>query len=219
MREPIGRLVSECFYPEAGGIEAGRAKSGACYERLPSSIARHVTWIDSGSGAEERVSGGFSFINRSEIDLIIQILEDIDRDKQLVRELIDDVVSEGIPASIGIIAAYKAQAEAIEQRIWEASLSGELRQTCKVGTVDSYQGKENPIVIFSAVRCNDHDEIGFTRSWERVNVSLSRARERLVIVGSWGFWEKAGRDAPLGKVVSYIASRLAESDEGYALNS
>jgi serine/threonine protein kinase len=218
MREPIGRLVSECFYPEVGGIKAGRENSAACYDRLPVSISSHVTWIDSGKGEEERSSGGLSFINRSEIDLIIEILEEIDRDVQLVDELIDDANSLGLPASIGIIAAYKAQVEAIERRILESSLSGKLRQACKVGTVDSYQGKENPIVIFSAVRCNSHNDIGFTRSWERVNVSLSRARERLVIVGSWSFWEQSGCNAPLGKVVNYLAARFTEADAGYGRN-
>jgi serine/threonine protein kinase len=216
MREPIGRLVSECFYPDTSSIETGRTTSAECYDRLPASISRHVTWIDSGVGGEERVPGGFSFVNNSEIDLVIQILEEIDCDTRLVESLIDDATTEGLPAAIGIIAAYKAQADAIEKRIWVSSLSSKLRQTCKVGTVDSYQGKENPVVIFSAVRCNPHEDIGFTRSWERINVSLSRARERLVIVGSWNFWESAGDDAPLGKVVHYIASRLRESDDGYA---
>ena len=215
MREPIGRLVSDCFYPETGGIDAGRTTSSECYGRLPPVISRHVTWVDSGDGGEERASGSFSFVNRSEIDRIIEILEDIDHDEQLVQGLVDDATVEGLPAAIGIIAAYKAQAEAIEERIWQSTLSGKLRQTCKIGTVDSYQGKENPIVIFSAVRCNPHDEIGFTRSWERVNVSLSRARERLVIVGSWDFWERAGDNAPLGRVVNYIASRMAASDGSY----
>lgn len=214
MRAPIGGLVSECFYPETGGIEAGRTTSAECYDQLPTSISRHVTWIDSGDGGEERVRT--SFVNRSEIDRIIEILNEIDRDEKLVQGLIDDATAEGLTAAIGIIAAYKAQAEAIEERIWQSSLSSKLRQTCKIGTVDSYQGKENPVVIFSAVRCNPHDEIGFTQSWERVNVSLSRARERLVIVGSWNFWENAGDDAPLGKVVSYLAERLSDPDGGYA---
>lgn len=214
MREPIGRLVSECFYPETGGIEAGRYTSAECYARLPNVISRHVTWIDSGDSGEERVRT--SFVNRSEIDRIMQVLEEIDRDAETVDGLIHDAAVEGLPAAIGIIAAYKAQAEAIEERVWQSSLSSKLRQTCKIGTVDSYQGKENPVVIFSAVRCNSHDEIGFTRSWERVNVSLSRARERLVIVGSWGFWADAGEEAPLGKVVSFIAARLADSDDQYA---
>ncbi len=214
MRQPIGRLVSECFYPETGGIEAGRKTSSECYDSLPERISRHVTWIDSEDGGEERVRT--SFVNRSEIDRIMQVLEEIDRDEALIDGLINDAAAEGLPAAIGIIAAYKAQADAIEERVWQSSLTGKLRQTCKVGTVDSYQGKENPVVIFSAVRCNPHDEIGFTRSWERVNVSLSRARERLVIVGSWNFWESAGVKAPLGKVVNFLTVRLAESDEGYA---
>lgn len=215
MREPIGRLVSECFYPDTGGLECGRKSSSACYDRLPISLDHNVTWIDSGDGGEERVRT--SFVNRHEIDRIMEMLVEIDSDKKLVEDLASDAKAEAMPAAIGIIAAYKAQAEAIEERLWASSLSPRLRSTCKIGTVDSYQGKENPIVIFSAVRCNRHDEIGFTRSWERMNVSLSRARERLVIVGSWRFWESAGAEAPLGKVAQFLAGRVAESDSGYSL--
>jgi superfamily I DNA and/or RNA helicase len=145
------------------------------------------------------------------------VLGEIDADKKLVKEVVADAKAEALPSAIGIIAGYKAQANAIEERIWASSLSAGLRSTCKVGTVDSYQGKENPIVIFSAVRSNQHENIGFTRSWERVNVSLSRARERLVIVGNWGFWGSAGPTAPLGRVAQFIAERIAQSDSGYAL--
>lgn len=217
MREPIGRLVSECFYQESHGIRAGRNTSPKCYDQLPQSISNFVTWFDTADGFEERV--GTSFTNESEIDQIINLLEEIDNDQNLVDELILDAESDGLPAAIGIIAAYKAQADAIEARIWGASFSDRLRQTCKVGTVDSYQGKENPVVIFSPVRCNPYDEIGFIRSWERVNVSLSRAKERLVIVGSWSFWESSGNNAPLGRVVNFITERINEGDQNYCRNT
>ncbi|MDB4319120.1 AAA domain-containing protein, partial [bacterium] len=213
MREPIGDLVSACFYPEVGGLKSGRSESAEVYSSMPSSLERHVMWIDSGAGREERV--GTSFVNRHEIDRIIEILEELAANDETVEELVRDAESEALPAAIGIIAAYKAQADAIEERIWTSSLPERVRATCKVGTVDSYQGKENPIVIFSAVRCNHYAEIGFTRSWERVNVSLSRARERLVIVGSWDFWRQAGEDVPLGKVANYFESKLEKEDGGF----
>lgn len=216
MREPIGRLVSECFYPDSGGLKCGRESSSQCYSQLPASLERHVTWIDSGDGGEESMN--FSFWNRHEIDKIMEVLGEIDADKALLKELAADANAEALPAAIGIIAAYKAQADAIKDRLWTSSLSSALKSTCKVGTVDSYQGKENPIVIFSAVRCNRSDEIGFTRSWERVNVSISRARERLIIVGSWNFWSNLKQEAPLGRVAQFISDRVADADAGYSLN-
>lgn len=213
MREPIGKLVSTCFYPEVGGLEPGRHASAEVYGRLPSGLENHVTWVDTGTGAEERV--GTSFVNRHEIDRIMKLLEELASAGDVVDELALDAMSEALPAAIGIIAAYKAQADAIEERIWTSSLPERLRATCKVGTVDSYQGKENPIVIFSAVRCNSYEEIGFTRSWERVNVSLSRARERLIVVGSWNFWLSTGEESPLGKVAKYIDGCIACKESGY----
>lgn len=213
MREPIGRLVSECFYPELQGIESGRFESAEVYGRMTESFGSHVTWADIGHGGEEK--SATSFINRHEIERIMKLLEELGSDEQVIGELIQDADREALPAAIGIIAAYKAQADAIKERIWASSLPECLRATCKVDTVDSYQGKENPIVIFSAVRCNPFEEIGFTKSWERVNVSLSRARERLVIVGSWKFWRQTGEATPLGKVAHYIENRINQKDVGY----
>ena len=215
MQRPIGELVSACFYPDIGGLEAGRSKIAEVYNRMPDSLRAQVTWADTGNGEEESV--GTSFINVHEIDLIIELLEEIAKDKQLLEDVITDADSEMLPAAIGIIAAYKAQADAIEDRIWTSSLPERLRATCKVGTVDSYQGKENPIVIFSSVRCNYYEGIGFTRSWERVNVSLSRARERLIIVGSHTFWRGTGDQAPLGKVAQYVEDKVNAGDKGFRI--
>jgi serine/threonine protein kinase len=215
MQQSIGKLVSDCFYPEVGDLKPGRSEIAEVYSRMPDSFRQQVTWVNTGEGVEEAV--GTSYLNRHEIDKIMELLEEIAADERLVEDLILDADSEMLPAAIGIIAAYKAQADAIEDRIWSSSLPDRLKATCKVGTVDSYQGKENPIVIFSAVRCNLFDGIGFTRSWERMNVSLSRARERLVIVGSLGFWNKTGDHSPLGRVAKYIHARSSNCDGGYSI--
>jgi serine/threonine protein kinase len=215
MQQPIGKLVSKCFYPELGGLESGRSNIAEVYSRMPDSFGEQVTWIDTGEAVEE--SMGTSFVNRHEIDRIMELLDELGADEKLIEDLIIDADSEMLPAAIGIIAAYKAQADAIEDRIWTSSLPDRLKATCKVGTVDSYQGKENPIVIFSAVRCNMFEGIGFTRSWERINVSLSRARERLVIVGSLRFWHKTGDSVPLGKVARYVQDCIEERERGFSI--
>jgi len=115
---------------------------------MPLCLQACVTWIDTGEGEEE--GNGTSFMNRHEVDRIMWLLSEIASDGERVRELADDADRQKLPAAVGIIAAYKAQAEAIEERIWASSLPKAFLEICKVGTVDSYEGKENPIIIFGS---------------------------------------------------------------------
>jgi superfamily I DNA and/or RNA helicase len=92
-----------------------------------------------------------------------------------------------------------------------------LGRQVKVGTVDSYQGKENPIVVLSLVRHN-RDGIwengsktireGFLASPNRINVAASRAMDRLMIVGAYERWRT---DSPMGRVVEAFGRREQES--------
>jgi superfamily I DNA and/or RNA helicase len=93
-----------------------------------------------------------------------------------------------------------------------------LLRHVKVDTVDSYQGKENPIVMLSLVR-NNADGLqqfgaatvreGFLSRSNRINVSVSRAMDRLVIVGSKGRWPQGG---PMGRLASNFAKALDKND-------
>jgi superfamily I DNA and/or RNA helicase len=99
------------------------------------------------------------------------------------------------------------------------SISGALRNACKIDTVDSYQGKENAIVLLSLVRNNADGRAelgrktiaqGYMARGNRINVGLSRAMDRLVIVGAFERWPAEG---PVARVAATV-SRLA--DEGVA---
>ncbi|MFX6031774.1 C-terminal helicase domain-containing protein, partial [Acinetobacter baumannii] len=79
---------------------------------------------------------------------------------------------------------YGPQAALIEEQFVTSGLPEAFRDLVKIDTVDSYQGKENRIVIVSLVRSNPEYAMGFLRTENRINVALSRAMERLVIVGS-----------------------------------
>ncbi|NWK54970.1 AAA family ATPase [Verrucomicrobiaceae bacterium N1E253] len=217
MVDPINRLVSDCFYPEIGGLSNGRLGSPEAYELLPEQIRSEVTWIDTGNPTEAEEKRDYtSYLNLSEIEVIMQILQMIDEDKKLVQGLAEEQVKKGVEASIGIITAYKAQALKIQEKIWAASLSRELQDLCKVDTVDSYQGKENPIIIFSPTRTNRKKITGHTDSEERINVSLSRAQERLIIVGSFQFWSQLP-DTPLGRVNQYIEREALKGSKEFNL--
>lgn len=80
--------------------------------------------------------------------------------------------------SIGIISPYKAQVNAIEERVREYS-TNHLDVTdfsVSVRSVDGFQGGEEDVIIISTVRCNGNGSIGFLSNLQRTNVLLTRAR-------------------------------------------
>ncbi|WP_242928093.1 AAA domain-containing protein [Pontibacter vulgaris] len=89
------------------------------------------------------------------------------------------------PLKIGVIAPYRAQINYLEDRVEHTPLLHELRtkRQLSVGTVDSFQGQERDIIYISMVRSNDKGEIGFLSDIRRMNVAMTRAKKKLVIVG------------------------------------
>ena len=96
---------------------------------------------------------------------------------------------------------YAAQRDFIERKLRQSTAGDLLNCGIKVGTVDSYQGKENPIVIVSLVRNNENGRAeggvrrikqGFLSTPNRINVAGSRAMDRLVIVGARRRWRSEG---------------------------
>ena len=77
----------------------------------------------------------------------------------------------------------------------------------EVNTIDSVQGREADVVIFSVVRSNPKGNAGFLKEFRRVNVALSRAREVLIIIGDHSFVETARSLDTLQKVLYYIKDK------------
>jgi len=86
---------------------------------------------------------------------------------------------------IGVIAPYRAQINYLQDRVEHMPLLHGLRQKRKlsVGTVDSFQGQERDIIYISMTRSNDKGEIGFLSDMRRMNVAMTRAKKKLVIIG------------------------------------
>jgi hypothetical protein len=105
--------------------------------------------------------------------------------------------------TIGVICMYKKQRE-LERRFAQQPFDPAFRRTVKIDTVDSYQGKENAIVILSLVRANGHFEAGHVRSPHRCNVAISRARERLFIIGNTMMWRDKRCRSPMRSVIDQI---------------
>ena len=173
MNRLIMGFPSRCFYH--GRLSAAPAVA----DRTLSPIDSPLTWIDtSGSGFAE-VSAGLSSSksNPNEARLLIHTLKDyID---MVGESRIDDSQTD-----FGIITPYKAQARLIRRLLKMNYFLKRYRRRIAVNTVDGFQGQERDVIVISMVRDNDDGIIGFLRDMRRMNVAMTRARMKLIIIGS-----------------------------------
>lgn len=217
MAPPIGNLVSHCFYPTP--LESGRGDVASWFSDLPPCARAVVTWIDTSpagrASLERRKSGTHSYENPYEVGEILGVLRQIFGVRRFMEKLVEDSADEDRP--IGIICAYAEQKYLLQREFSEREWASNFRHLVKIDTVDSYQGKENRIIILSLTRNNDELRRGFLESPQRANVSISRAMDRLIIVGATRMWRGSNAEFPFGRVLSYIESRL--DGEQFALMS
>ncbi len=96
------------------------------------------------------------------------------REAQIVRQVVEKLLKLGVKKEwIGVISPYDDQVDLLRQMI-----SG-----VEVSTVDGYQGREKEVIVISFVRSNERGELGFLGDLRRLNVSLTRARRKLIAVG------------------------------------
>ena len=218
MAPEIGEVVSTCFYN--GKLETGRGVPPKYYELLPEHLSNQVTWIDTSPlgerGFEQVSEGGEDKWNMAEARVVMNLLRQIIESDDFMASLKEDLQPQEPP--IGIICMYGKQRQIIDQLKAEATWLGEARRLVKVDTVDSYQGKENRIIILSTVRNNPQHAPGFLNSPNRVNVAMSRAMERLFIVGATKMWIGRNLNLPLGRALTKIRS-LAEADRASILSA
>jgi serine/threonine protein kinase len=206
MRPQIGDLVSEVFYD--GKLGNGNRAVPDIYDSLPEALQAPVTWLDTsslGHKAHHQSDKGVSIYNRSEADLIIKLLKQVEENLDLLYDL-KSSVKDGEPA-IGVICMYGEQKRILRQKFKEVQWDEDFKALVKIDTVDSYQGKENRIIILSLTRSDKHQSPGFLRAPNRINVALSRAMDRLLIVGSLHMWGANNKDLPLGRVASFMEEK------------
>ena len=138
-----------------------------------------MTWIDTAeTGAHEEYAGeNFGRINRAEAEATVAALRQYMAN--IGRQRIED---EHI--DVGVISPYRAQVQLLRKLIRADAALKPLRPCISVGTVDGFQGQERDIIIISTVRDNDKGEIGFLRDLRRMNVAITRARMKVIVVGS-----------------------------------
>ena len=105
--------------------------------------------------------------------------------------------------SIGVIAPYKAQIKLLKELLREAELPDVVRDLLSVNTVDAFQGQERDVIYIGLTRTNDKGEIGFLKEYRRMNVAMTRARSRLVVIGDSA---TLGKDSFYNAILDYVQS-------------
>jgi ATP-dependent RNA/DNA helicase IGHMBP2 len=140
-----------------------------------------MEYIDTaGAGfQEQQEQESLSTFNPEEAKFVLDHLEQL-----LKRVGIGTIKTQGW--SIGLIAPYRAQVRKFNELIFESYAYPNLRSFSDLLTVDSidgFQGQERDIIFISLVRSNNKGEIGFLSDVRRMNVALTRAKRKLVVVG------------------------------------
>ena len=86
---------------------------------------------------------------------------------------------------VGIISPYRAQVQLLRQLLRKNEFFRPFRRNITINTVDGFQGQERDIIVVSLVRQNDEGQIGFLRDLRRMNVAITRARMKLIILGDY----------------------------------
>lgn len=173
MNEQIMKFSSEWFYH--GMVESAPTVS----HRGILDYDTPMMWIDTAEcdGKEEFVGENFGRINRAEAELTLQTLqqylEKIGK-QRILEESID----------VGIISPYRAQVQLLRKELRKREFFRPYRHLLTVNTVDGFQGQERDIILISLVRSNDGGDIGFLRDLRRMNVAITRAHMKLIILGS-----------------------------------
>ena len=141
-----------------------------------SNSADNFDYSDPITFGESSAPDGISRVNPAEAQLALQTLHDylerIGRDRILYERL-----------DIGIISPYKGQVHLLRRMMRQDSYWKPFRQLISINTVDGFQGQERDIILISMVRNNAQGQVGFLADLRRMNVAITRARMKLLIIG------------------------------------
>lgn len=173
MHRDIMTFSSRKFYDEKLKAAAGVGDWTLGVDFAP------VEFVDTaGCGFDEKKNHYMSTLNPDEASLLLKHLA------LLINKLEKEVPSTfERPFSIGIIAPYKAQVHILRQQLADSPMLSSYTQYIEVNTVDGFQGQERDVIYMSLTRSNRKGEIGFLGDQRRLNVAMTRARKKLVMVG------------------------------------
>lgn len=156
-----------------------------CYNKESIYFEKNLNWIDTLNMKENGEADTLSSYNLLEVRIIVDLVKDI-RNKKIVKK-------------IAIITPYKRQ----KRKILEALRKNKINEHTVVDTVDSFQGDEAEIVIFSVTRSKK--KIDFFNKDARLNIDFSRAKNDLIIVESIDYFKnKYGKESKLSEIANFI---------------
>lgn len=185
MHEDIMRFSSDWFYHNQ------MVAAPEVQHRSILDLDLPMTWIDTSeyseksedsedtekiSFREEFVGESFGRVNKAEAQLTLLSLQayfELIGKQRILDERLD----------VGIISPYRAQVQYLRQQLRKKEWVKPFRSLISVNTVDGFQGQERDIIIISLVRSNDEGQIGFLRDLRRMNVAITRARMKVIILG------------------------------------
>ena len=185
MHEDIMRFSSDWFYHNQ------MVAAPEVQHRSILDLDLPMTWIDTSeysektedsensekiSFREEFVGESFGRVNKAEAQLTLLSLQayfELIGKQRIIDERLD----------VGIISPYRAQVQYLRQQLRKKEWVKPFRSLISVNTVDGFQGQERDIIIISLVRSNDEGQIGFLRDLRRMNVAITRARMKVIILG------------------------------------
>ena len=126
---------------------------------------------------EQFVGESFGRINKAEAELTLLTLAEYFTKIGKQRVLGDSI-------DVGIISPYRAQVQYLKKLIKKYEFFKPYRRLISVNTVDGFQGQERDVILISLVRSNDEGQIGFLKDLRRMNVAMTRARMKLIILGN-----------------------------------
>lgn len=179
MNEAIMRFSSDWFY-------GGQVKSAPqVRHRGILDYDNPFLWIDTAPLEEEDdspvyheqfVGESFGRVNKAEANLTISTLRDY-LEKVGKQRFLDEQVD------VGVISPYRAQVQYLRSLIKATPELKPFRRAITINTVDGFQGQERDIVLISLVRSNAAGDIGFLKDLRRMNVAITRARMKVIILG------------------------------------
>ena len=172
MNDDIMRFSSNYFYD--GKVEsAPEVKYRSILD-----LDTPIEWKDTSllDEKEQFVGESFGRINKAEAELTLDTLQHY-FERIGKQRLLDERID------VGIISPYRAQVQYLRRLLMKREYFKPFRRLISVNTVDGFQGQERDVIIISLVRSNDEGQIGFLRDLRRMNVAITRARMKLIILG------------------------------------
>jgi superfamily I DNA and/or RNA helicase len=161
MHQHIVAYPSAYFYE--GKLQSYHTNANHCIDDTPV-----IQFIDTASTGYEEVliAGTHGIVNTQEADLLLKIVQ-------------TQFIKSKHTHSIGIISPYRQQVNYLTEKLIELK----IKEGISVQTVDGFQGAEKDVILIALVRSNEKNDIGFLKDLRRMNVAITRARKKLIVIG------------------------------------